>query len=197
MSLIAQCMTVSSTVRKQWLQNVTSYVVVSNVIGAHVGVTPSNFSKILWRGLMCGVVCVILCLAILAPCRLVIDRRTVRQTDRWTHTGLHSTYCASIWPLLTKRIAYVIATNSAASPEKLWLPQLCVFHSISTCQPYWTRLLHIRYKLLILYLWSFITICDILLLENIAVAEDTSEVVLSPVIALFDGSVWFHNSASL
>jgi len=47
-----------------------------------VGVTPVEFRGDLWRqktsvpGLSCGVVCVILCLAVLVELRLVTDRRT-------------------------------------------------------------------------------------------------------------------------
>ena len=54
------------------------------------GVTPVEFRGDLWHpktsvpGLSCGVVCVILRLAVLVELRLVTDRRTDRQTDRRT-----------------------------------------------------------------------------------------------------------------
>ena len=54
------------------------------------GVTPIEFRGDLWLqktrvpGLSCGVVCVILCLAVLVEHRLVTDRRADRQTDRQT-----------------------------------------------------------------------------------------------------------------
>jgi len=56
------------------------------------GVTPVEFRGDLWRqktrvpGLSCGVVCVMLCLAVLVEHRLVTDR----QTDGRTDTGMHS-----------------------------------------------------------------------------------------------------------
>ena len=55
--------------------------------GALVGVTPIEFRKDFWRqktrvpGLSCGVVCVILSLAVLIQYRLVTDGRTDRHTD--------------------------------------------------------------------------------------------------------------------
>jgi len=53
-------------------------------------VTPVEFRRDLWRqktrvpGLSCGVVCVILRLAVLVEHRLVTDGRTDRQKDRRT-----------------------------------------------------------------------------------------------------------------
>ena len=60
--------------------------------GAPVGVTPFEFRKDFWQQktrvnvLLCGVVCVFLCLAILVEHRLVTDRQTdtERRTDRHT-----------------------------------------------------------------------------------------------------------------
>jgi len=55
-------------------------------------VTPVEFRGDLWHqktrllGLSCGVVCVILRLAVLVELRLVTDGRTDRQTDRLTDT---------------------------------------------------------------------------------------------------------------
>ena len=54
------------------------------------GVTPVEFRGDLWRqktrvfGVSCGVVCVILCFAVLVEHRLVTDGQTDRQTDGWT-----------------------------------------------------------------------------------------------------------------
>ena len=45
--------------------------------------------KIRVEGLSCGVVCVILRLAVLIQYRSVTDRQTDRQTDRHTHTQTH------------------------------------------------------------------------------------------------------------
>ena len=51
------------------------------------GMTPIEFRGDLWRqktrvpGLSCGVVCVVLCLAVLVELRLVTDRRTDTDTD--------------------------------------------------------------------------------------------------------------------
>ena len=59
--------------------------------GAPSGLTPVEFRGDLWHpntrvsGLSCGVVCVILCLAILVELRLVTDTDGHRQTD--TDTG--------------------------------------------------------------------------------------------------------------
>ena len=59
------------------------------------GVTPVEFRGDLWRqktrvpGLSCGVVCVILRLAVLVEHRLVTDGRTDRQTDG--HRAMAST----------------------------------------------------------------------------------------------------------
>jgi len=55
-------------------------------------VAPVEFRGDLWRqktrvfGVSCGVVCVILRLAVLVELRLVTDRRTDRETDRQTRT---------------------------------------------------------------------------------------------------------------
>jgi len=55
--------------------------------------TPVEFRGDLWRqetrvpGLSCGVVCVILRLAVIVELRLVTDRQTQTQTDRQTDTG--------------------------------------------------------------------------------------------------------------
>jgi len=62
------------------------------------GVTPVEFRGDLWRkktrvpGLSCGVVCVILCLAVLVELRLVTDRQTERRTDTgpWLVPQMHS-----------------------------------------------------------------------------------------------------------
>ena len=57
--------------------------------------TPVEFRGDLWRQkprvpvLSCGVVFVILCLAVLVELRLVTDGRTNRQTDRQTDTDGH------------------------------------------------------------------------------------------------------------
>jgi len=57
--------------------------------------TPVEFRGDLWHqktrvtGLSCGVVCVILCLAVLVEHRLVTDRRTDGQTDG--HRAMAST----------------------------------------------------------------------------------------------------------
>jgi len=61
-------------------------------------VTPVEFRGDLWRqktrvpGLSCGVVCVILRLAVLVELRLVTDRRTDGQTDTgpWLVPRMHS-----------------------------------------------------------------------------------------------------------
>jgi len=58
-----------------------------------MGVTPVEFRGDLWPqktrvpGVSCGVVCVILCLAVLVEHRLVMDGQTDRETDGQTHTG--------------------------------------------------------------------------------------------------------------
>jgi len=61
-------------------------------------VTPVECREGLWRqktrlpGLLCGVVCVILRLAVLVELRLVTDRQTDRQTDTgpWLVQRMHS-----------------------------------------------------------------------------------------------------------
>ena len=58
--------------------------------------TPVEFRGDLWRqktrvpGLLCGVVCVILCLAVLVELRLVTDERTDTDTGPWLVPRMHS-----------------------------------------------------------------------------------------------------------
>ena len=62
-------------------------------IGAPVGVTPFEFRKDFWHqktrvtGLSCGVVCVIISIAVLVQYRLVTDGQTDRRTNRHTTTA--------------------------------------------------------------------------------------------------------------
>ena len=72
--------------------------------GAPVGLIPVEFRGDIWRpktrfsGLSCGVVCVILCLAVLVELRLVTDgqtdtdghRRTQTDTGPWLVPRMHS-----------------------------------------------------------------------------------------------------------
>jgi len=73
-----------------YLSKVTDFDPLHLHLAPSQGVTPVEFRGDLWHpktsvpGLSCGVVCVILRLAVLVELRLVTDRRTDRQTDRRT-----------------------------------------------------------------------------------------------------------------